>query len=189
MLVVTLAETERHRQALRREVEVQKEQAARLAGELEAARRIQMGLLPSVRALSGPATGVELEALLEPARTVGGDFYDCFKLDRHRLFFVVGDVSGKGMPAALFMSVSKAILKAMSVRAGSDIGSIMMRAGREIGRDNAEQLFVTLRTVEFHLTNVYRRFGLRNRAELTDILEQMGRSVDEAQPPRNLPEM
>ena len=94
LLAATLAEADRQRRALR-------EQAARMAGELDAARRIQMGLLPDPRELfAGERALHARRALLEPARTVGGDFYDCFMLDERRLFFVVADVSGKGMPAS-----------------------------------------------------------------------------------------
>src|SRR4030095_10079771 len=75
MLVVTLAETERQRQALRREVAVQKEQAARLAGELEAARRIQMGSLPVAATAFPGDTRLDLYAFLEPARQLGGGRY------------------------------------------------------------------------------------------------------------------
>ena len=136
LLAVTYAEADRQRRQLR-------EEAARAAGELAAARRIQMGLLPDLGALSRSPSRLELAAVLEPARTVGGDFYDCLMLDADRLYFVIGDVSGKGMPAALFMALSKAILKAAAARAGTDVGAIMTRASAEIARDNPEQLFVT----------------------------------------------
>lgn len=136
LLAVTYAEADRQRRLLR-------EEAARAAGELAAARRIQMGLLPDLAALSRASPGLELAAVLEPARTVGGDFFDCLMLDARRLYFVIGDVSGKGMPAALFMALSKAILKAAAARAGTDVGAIMTRASAEIARDNPEQLFVT----------------------------------------------
>jgi serine phosphatase RsbU (regulator of sigma subunit)/CHASE2 domain-containing sensor protein len=136
LLAATLAEAERQRRALR-------EAAARAAGELAAARRIQMGLLPDVRGLAQSAPAVSAEALLEPARTVGGDFYDCLQMEGNRLFFIVGDVSGKGMPAALFMALSKGIIKASAARGASDVGAVMRRAAAEISRDNPEQLFVT----------------------------------------------
>jgi serine phosphatase RsbU (regulator of sigma subunit) len=137
LLASTLAEAERQRRLMR-------EAQARIAGELEAARRIQMGLLPSPRDVFRGETRFALDALLEPARTVGGDFYDCFMVDRHRLFFIVGDVSGKGLPASLFMALSKALIKSIALRAENpDPAAILVRANAEIGRDNPESLFVT----------------------------------------------
>lgn len=135
LLAATLAEADRQRRALR-------EQAARSAGELAAAYRIQMGLLPDLAAVTRAVPSVQLAALLEPARTVGGDFFDCLQLDRHRIFFVLGDVSGKGMPAAVFMALCKATIKAAAAR-GGDLGGAMTRAAGEISRENPEQLFVT----------------------------------------------
>lgn len=137
LLTNTLAEADRQRRALR-------EAAARVAGELEAARRIQMGLLPQPREVFRGERGFELEGLVEPAQSVGGDFYDCLKLDPDRLFFVVGDVSGKGMPAALFMALSKSIVRAAAARGGRSLGTIVSQAAEEIERQNPESLFVTL---------------------------------------------
>jgi adenylate cyclase len=144
MLVVTLAETERQRQALRREVEVQKEQAARLAGELEAARRIQMGSLPDAATAFPGDTRLDLYAFLEPAREVGGDLYDFFTLGRDRQCFLIGDVSGKGLPGSLFMAVSKALYKSAALRGVGSVDAVMREADLEISRDNAEGLFVTM---------------------------------------------
>jgi serine phosphatase RsbU (regulator of sigma subunit) len=135
LLAATLAEADRQRRALR-------EQAARAAGELTAAYRIQMGLLPDLAALTRAIPSLQVAALLEPARTVGGDFFDCLQLDRHRVFFVLGDVSGKGMPAAVFMALCKATIKAAAAR-GGDLGAALTRAAAEISRENPEQLFVT----------------------------------------------
>ena len=137
MLAATFAEADRQRRLLR-------EAQAKVAGELEAARRIQMGLLPAPGTLFRAEQRFGLDALLEPARTVGGDFYDCFMIDRHRLFFVVGDVSGKGLPASLFMALAKSLIKSIALRADTaDPGAIMVRANAEISRDNPESLFVT----------------------------------------------
>ena len=136
LLGATLAEADRQRRALRAAAE-------RAAGELAAAYRIQMGLLPDLTAMARAVPAVEVAGFIEAARTVGGDFYDYVRLDAHKVYFVVGDVSGKGMPAALFMALSKAILKNAAAMEGIDAGALLARAGAEIDRDNSEQLFVT----------------------------------------------
>ena len=136
VLTGTLAEADRQRRAMR-------EAAARVAGELQAARRIQMGLLPTPNTLFSNESRFELAALLEPARTIGGDFYDYAMIDADRLFFVIGDVSGKGLPASLFMALAKTLLKSSAMRGSSDIGGVLDRANIEIGRENPEALFVT----------------------------------------------
>ena len=135
-VAASLAEADRQRRLLR-------EAQARVAGELEAARRIQMGLLPSPRERFKAEQRFAVGALLEPARTVGGDFYDCFMLDDDKLFFVVADVSGKGLAASLFMALSKSLLKSIALRRGDDPAYILARASKEINRDNRESLFVT----------------------------------------------
>jgi serine phosphatase RsbU (regulator of sigma subunit) len=81
---------------------------------------------------------------VQPARTVGGDFYDCFKLDPTHLFFVVADVSGKGMPAALFMALCKATIKAAVMSSGAEPAAALRLAAQEISRDNPETFFVTV---------------------------------------------
>jgi serine phosphatase RsbU (regulator of sigma subunit)/CHASE2 domain-containing sensor protein len=136
VIAATLAEADRQRRLLR-------EAQARVAGELEAARRIQMGLLPSPKERFAGEKRFSVAALLEPARTVGGDFYDCFMLDDDKLFFVVGDVSGKGLASSLFMALSKALLKSIALRRGDDPALMLARASKEINRDNRESLFVT----------------------------------------------
>jgi adenylate cyclase len=152
LLAATLSEADRQRRELR-------EDAARAAGELEAARRIQMGLLPDT-SLFDTEQSFALRALVQPARTVGGDFYDCFKLDPTRLFFVVADVSGKGMPAALFMALCKATIKAAVMSTGAQPAAALRLAAQEISRDNPETFFVTvfagtleLETGELHYCN------------------------------------
>jgi serine phosphatase RsbU (regulator of sigma subunit) len=144
MLVLTLAEAERHRRALRRQVEQQREQAARVEGELSAARRIQMGILPKAATVLAHESRVALHIVLEPAREVGGDLYDFFMLDRDRLFILLGDVSGKGLPGSLFMAVSKSLYKSTALRRGRDVAAMMREANAEISRDNTEALFVTM---------------------------------------------
>ena len=130
---LSVADEQRHRL---------REQAARVSGELESARRIQMGLLPAPRQMFERESRFAIDAFLEPARTVGGDFYDCFMIDADRLFFIVADVSGKGLPASLFMALSKTLLKSAARRA-DDVGALMVRANAEVSRENPESLFVT----------------------------------------------
>jgi adenylate cyclase len=144
LLVLTLAEATRHRRLLERVVADQREQGARIAGELEAAQRIQTATLPRADLLEGDGR-IELAATLVPAREVGGDLYDYFMLDRSRLFFLVGDVAGKGLSASIFMAVSKALCKSAMLRMPrADIGQIIAAANAEVSRDNPEMLFVTL---------------------------------------------
>jgi len=135
VLAEALSESDEQRRRLR-------EQAARVAGELESARRIQMGLLPVPASLFAHEARFALDAHLEPARTVGGDFYDCFMIDAHRLFFIVADVSGKGLPASLFMALSKTLLKSAARRV-DDVGGLMVRANSEVSSENPESLFIT----------------------------------------------
>jgi adenylate cyclase len=144
MLGATLAEAERQRRALRLQVERQREAAARLEGELAAARRIQLGILPKPADLLSGERRFELAVVLEPAREVGGDLYDFFMLDADRLFFLLGDVSGKGLPGSLFMAVSKALYKSTALRRGAAVATMMQEANAEISRDNPEALFVTV---------------------------------------------
>jgi adenylate cyclase len=135
VVVGTLSEAERQRRQLR-------DQAAHMRGEVDAARRIQMGLLPDPKETLSGDRRFKIAAMLEPARTVGGDFYDCFMVDRRRLFFVVADVAGKGLAAALFMASVKSHLKSAALR-GGEVGEMLGRAQNEIEHENPEQLFVT----------------------------------------------
>ena len=135
VVIGSLSEAERQRRQLR-------EQAAHMAGEVDAARRIQMGLLPDPNEALGHDRRFSVAAFLEPARTVGGDFYDCFMVDARHLVFVVADVSGKGLAAALFMAAAKSHIKSAALRE-SEIGEALTSAQDEIMRENPEQLFVT----------------------------------------------
>lgn len=128
----------------RSDLQDQKLIAARADGELSAARTIQLGMLPSRDALAGFDRAVDLDALIEPARSIGGDFYDAIRLDQHRIVVLVGDVTGKGVPAALFMALSKALAKSVMLRDGDDLGSAVSRLNDEIARDNRETMFVTM---------------------------------------------
>jgi adenylate cyclase len=138
-----LAEVDAQRRRLRDELELRRVAAARAEGELEAGRRIQMGILPKPADLTADAR-FDLDAVMEPARQTGGDLYDFFKIDPDHLFIAVGDVSGKGLLAAIFMAIGKVLAESCALRGESDIGAIVRRANAEISRNNRETLFITL---------------------------------------------
>jgi phosphoserine phosphatase RsbU/P len=112
----------------------------RLEGELRAARRIQAAMLPEPTA-GGPGEGYELGATLVPARAVGGDLFDHFR-DGSRVFFLVGDVSGKGIGAALFMARAKTVFETEASRE-ADPGALLARVNRSLCRENDAGMFVT----------------------------------------------
>lgn len=115
----------------------------RVEGELSAARDIQVGMLPRTFPPFPERRDVDVYAMLESAKQVGGDLYDYVLLDRDRLFFVVGDVSGKGVPAALFMAMTMTLFKATALASTDGPDAIMARVNAELSRDNAGQMFVT----------------------------------------------
>jgi len=115
----------------------------RIEGELSAARSIQMGMLPDSFALPDHAE-CDLHAMLEPAKAVGGDLFDFFLLDEHRLFILIGDVSDKGVPAALFMAVTKTLFSVEAHRDASSVGRIMERVNAALCKSNPEGMFVTV---------------------------------------------
>ncbi len=151
MLGASLRAAEAARRRLAVELEHEREIEARLEGELGAARSIQMGLLP--HRFPGPPERSDLEvyALIEPARMVGGDLYDFLLLDSRRLFFAIADVSGKGVPAALFMAMTKEILRDALARHGEALDRVFAEANAKIsasGSDMADaggnMMFVTV---------------------------------------------
>ena len=144
LLVLTLADATRRRKSLERVVQAQRVQAAYVSGELEAAQRIQTGILPRAETLRDEAR-IDLAANMLPAREVGGDLYDFFRLDADRLFFLVGDVAGKGLSASIFMAISKALYKSSTLRRpDATISELMRAANEEVSRDNPEMFFVTV---------------------------------------------
>ena len=110
----------------------------KIESSLRLAHDIQMGMLPKH---FPQRPEIDLFATLRPAKSVGGDLYD-FRLDGDRLWFVVGDVSGKGVPAALFMAVTK-VLFGVSVEVESSPAAVMGRVNRALCRENEHFLFVS----------------------------------------------
>ena len=115
----------------------------RMEDELNVAKDIQMSMLPLIFPAFPQREEIDIYADLIPAREVGGDFYDFHFLDENHIYFVVGDVSGKGVPAALMMAVTKTLLKS---RAGNDksTASILTHVNNEIAKDNDAYMFITV---------------------------------------------
>ena len=118
-------------------------ETARITQSLQTAHDIQMGMLPREPGTVAAPYGLESVAVLRPASAVGGDIYDVFSLDADRLCFFVGDAAGKGVPASLFMALTKS-----AVRAAADIkdgpACILEHANNLIARENVRSYFVTL---------------------------------------------
>jgi sigma-B regulation protein RsbU (phosphoserine phosphatase) len=117
-------------------------QQERITSELKIATHIQMSFLTRNFNIPG-VDNVKIHALLEPAKEVGGDLYTFFRMDDKRLFFAVGDVSGKGVPAALFMAVTLTLMKGMQHQKVSPSG-ILKRIGHELALQNEHSMFVTV---------------------------------------------
>ena len=115
----------------------------RIEESLKLAADIQMGMLPSTFPAFPERNDFDLFAGIIPAKEVGGDFYDFFLVDKKHLCFVIGDVSGKGIPAALFMALTKTQIKASSSRRRTP-GDILFRANNDLCHENESSMFCTL---------------------------------------------
>ena len=131
----------------------------RIESELKIARNIQLSFLPKRFPPFPDKTEFDIHAELQAAREVGGDLYDFFLLDDHHLFFSIGDVAGKGVPAALFMAVSKTLMKGVAEQHLTP-SQILAKVNHELFVDNDQMLFVTvfcaildLRTGELQYSN------------------------------------
>lgn len=115
----------------------------RVESELKIAHEIQMSMVPKIFPPFPDRSEFDIFATLVPAKEVGGDFYDFFVMDDERLCFAIGDVSGKGVPASLFMAVTKTLFRATAGNGGTP-GEILARLNAEISRDNESCMFITL---------------------------------------------
>ncbi|MFZ4523637.1 MAG: SpoIIE family protein phosphatase, partial [Bacteroidales bacterium] len=111
----------------------------KIESELKVAHNIQMGMLP--RGFTTPENW-DLFATLDPAKAVGGDLYDFFYLGADHLCIAIGDVAGKGVPASLFMMVTRTLLRAKAV-AGVPINEVIQSINHELCQDNPSEMFVT----------------------------------------------
>jgi sigma-B regulation protein RsbU (phosphoserine phosphatase) len=115
----------------------------RIEGELNIAKDIQLGLLPKIFPPFPDRRELDIYASLEPAREVGGDLYDFYFIEDHTLCFTIGDVSGKGVPAALMMAITKTLIKTSASKNISP-SDIMTEVNNAISTDNPHSMFVTL---------------------------------------------
>ena len=122
----------------------------RIESELRIAQRIQMELVPKTFPPFPDRDDFELYAMMTPAREVGGDFYDFMMPDPDHLWIVIGDVSGKGIAAALFMAVTRTFLRAFFHEEKSP-GKVLCRVNNELSRNNEASMFVTLFCGVLHL--------------------------------------
>jgi len=135
------------KRALRGEV---RRQLARVEDELADARRQQLSMVPDEFPENAGAVRATLHAVLHPAREIGGDLYDCFAVGEDRLCFAVGDVSGKGTPAALFMARARSLLRAATLQAVAITGeppepaAIVALMNAELCKNNPIGMFITL---------------------------------------------
>lgn len=111
--------------------------------DLDLARELQGGLLPKIFPTKEEAPGIELFARLDPAKEVSGDLYDFFPIEDGKMCFVVGDVSGKGIAAGIFMAVTRTLIRATAVAGRSPL-EILTKVNAQLAKENQASLFVTM---------------------------------------------
>jgi len=139
---ITVNKTVQQLQTLREAVR-EHDQLVSIRHELDIASEIQQSILPSTFPPYPERRDFEIFAEMLPAREVGGDFYDFFLIDDNHLALVIGDVSGKGVPAALFMAVTRTLLKSTAL-AGRSPAQCLQRVNNLLCLENASEMFVTV---------------------------------------------
>lgn len=115
----------------------------KIESELQIARDIQQGIIPKLFPAFPNIDSIDLFAVLDPARDVGGDLYDFFFVDEKHLCITIGDVSGKGVPASLFMAITRTLLRA-KMNKNTSVEAVIREMNNELCLDNANAMFVTL---------------------------------------------
>ncbi len=148
----------RTRRLLERQIK-DSEERQRISTELDVATRIQADMLPCIFPAFPERPEFDIYATMNPAKEVGGDFYDFFMVDETHLAIVIADVSGKGVPAALFMVIGKTLINDHT-KPGVDLGEVFSEVNELLCRSNNEGLFITafegvlnLATGEFTFVN------------------------------------
>ncbi|SFC79945.1 SpoIIE family protein phosphatase [Butyrivibrio sp. YAB3001] len=134
--------SERTREYIDRITEITAEKE-RFGAELSVAAQIQQDMLPQVFPLYPEKTEVDVYASMDPAKEVGGDFFDIFLIDDDHMAFVMADVSGKGVPAALFMVISKTLIKKRTMMGGTP-SEILYDVNNHLCDGNKALMFVTV---------------------------------------------
>lgn len=131
----------------------------RIGAELDVAAHIQASMLPCIFPAFPKRPEIDIYATMNPAKEVGGDFYDFFMVDETHLAIVMADVSGKGVPAALFMVIGKTLIKDHTTP-GRDLGQVFTEVNDLLCEANSEEMFITafegvldLETGEFNFVN------------------------------------
>ncbi len=174
------------KRALRAEVRAQ---LSRLERDLAQARAQQLAMVPSE--FPGDGSRYTIHAAMHPAREVGGDLYDCFEITPDHLFLAVGDVSGKGMPAALFMARARSTLRATAMQIHELTGAIprpadiVRLANKELCRNNESCMFITLFAGMLDLTTG--EIGFVNAGHVRPIWLAADGTVSEIACPADLP--
>lgn len=133
--------SKRTRRLLVKQADTTKE-AERISTELNVAHQIQTSMLPSIFPAFPEHDEFDIYASMTPAKEVGGDFYDFFMVDDRHLAVVIADVSGKGVPAALFMVIGKTLIKDHT-HPGRELGSVFTEVNELLCQSNSEGLFIT----------------------------------------------
>jgi adenylate cyclase len=141
------------RERLREALVQERVAAAETEGELQAARAIQLGMVPPRQKLRNIDLRVDLDAMLEPARSIGGDFYDVVKVGENHLAFAIADVTGKGVPAALFMAMSKTLTGIALARNATNPASVAATINDELLNDDGQAMSVTMLLAILDLTS------------------------------------
>ena len=118
--------------------------------DLRIAAEIQMGILPADLPAIVKGSGLDVHAVIEPAREVGGDLYEVLRVSDQRFVVALGDVSGKGIPAAMFMAVAVTVLRTLA-RQNLEPDEILRRLNDELAEQNPRGMFVTLQCLVFDL--------------------------------------
>jgi phosphoserine phosphatase RsbU/P len=120
-----------------------REEKHKVEKELSIARDIQLSILPKIFPPQPGWPEIEVYGVVQAAREVGGDFFDFFKIDKNKICFVVGDVSDKGVPASLYMAVTKTLLKA-KFENNTDPSGLLHKVNKELCEGNDSLMYVTL---------------------------------------------